>query len=596
MAQKGTLAWGLAAMAGLACGDDGATGGGGTGGAPATTTATTTATGASTSGHSTTTSASTTTASTTTASTTTTSTTTASTTSSSGGGGEGGVGGPGGSGGQGGTGGTGGEGGQGGGGTVIVPPDAELLSLGDPDKILLRGIVVTPDIAFDGEVLVVAGIITCVDLDCSADPDAPNASVIETHGIVMPGMIDTHNHIQFAIFDETDWSPMQVYQNHNQWTNEAKYGAVVDAKQYLNGEGSPVNVNCEMNKYGELKALVAGTTSVLGAANPANKTCYRTLARTIDQTANGLCGGYPPGSCPDEIQVSTLFPPSGADGICTNLNDGSTDAFFVHCGEGTNAAALNEFTTLFTTSTTDGCLFHTGTTIVHGTAFGNTEFDSMAANGMGLVWSPASNVFLYGGGTDLTQTTDVPLALSKGITVALAPDWSMGGSQNLLDELRFADLVDDTEWNDTLSSAELVGMVTKNAAELVAEQGNLGELVVGATADITVIGLEGATPWDAIVAAEPEHVRLVMVGGVVLYGDDQLQPLGPANPGCEALDICGTDKFVCVATTGGTATNLFGQTLADITTNLTTELASYDALDLSAWDFSPIVPLVKCAP
>jgi cytosine/adenosine deaminase-related metal-dependent hydrolase len=213
---------------------------------------------------------------------------------------------------------------------------------------------------------------------------------------------------------------------------------------------------------------------------------------------------------------------------------------------------------------------------------------------MGLVWSPRSNVFLYGGGTDLTQTTNVPLALSKGITVALAPDWSMGGSQNLLDELRFADVVDDSEWGDILSSADLVGMVTKNAAELLAQEGNLGELVVGATADITVIGLEGSTPWDAIVASEPEHVRLVMVGGIVLYGDDQLQPLGPTNPGCEALDICGTDKFVCVATTGGTTTNLFGQTLADITTNLTTESAAYDALDLSAWDFSPIVPLVKC--
>jgi cytosine/adenosine deaminase-related metal-dependent hydrolase len=587
MAQKGTLAWGLAAVVGLACGDDSATGTGGAGGAPATTT-----TGASATPQSTSTSGPTTTASTTAMS------TSASTTSSSGGGGEGGLGGFGGTGGQGGEGGqggVGGDGGQGGGGTINVPPDAQLLSLGDPDKILLRGIVVTPDIAFDGEVLVVGGTIACVDIDCSADPDAPNASVVETHGIVMPGMIDTHNHILFGIFDETDWTPMQAYQNHNQWTNEARYDAVVDAKQYLNGEsGSPVNVNCEMDKYGELKALVAGTTSVLGAANPANKTCYRTLARTIDQSANGLCGGYPPGSCPDEIQVATLFPPSGADGICTNLNDGSTDAFFVHCGEGTNAAALNELTTLFTTSTTDGCLFHTGTTIIHGTAFGDPEFESMAANGMGLVWSPASNVFLYGGGTDLTQTTNVPLALSKGITVALAPDWSMGGSQNLLDELRFADVVDDTEWGDVLSSAELVGMVTKNAAELLAQEGNLGELTVGAIADITVIGLEGPTPWDAIVAAEPEHVRLVMVGGVVLYGDDQLQPLGPANPGCEALDICGTDKFVCVATTGGTSTNLFGQTLTDITTNLTTELAAYDALDLSPWDFSPIVPLVKC--
>ena len=53
-------------------------------------------------------------------------------------------------------------------------------------------------------------------------------------------------------------------------------------------------------------------------------------------------------------------------------------------------------------------------------------------------------------------------------------------------------------------------------------------------------------------------------------------------------------KFVCVAETGGNATNKFGQTLAEITTTLNTELASYDALDLSQWDFAPITPLIRC--
>ena len=63
----------------------------------------------------------------------------------------------------------------------------------------------------------------------------------------------------------------------------------------------------------------------------------------------------------------------------------------------------------------------------------------MAADGMSLMWSPRSNVFLYGGGDgpDARPRTCRSRA-SKGINVALAPDWSIGGSQNLLDELRFA--------------------------------------------------------------------------------------------------------------------------------------------------------------
>ena len=54
------------------------------------------------------------------------------------------------------------------------------------------------------------------------------------------------------------------------------------------------------------------------------------------------------------------------------------------------------------------------------------------------------------------------LALEKGISVSIAPDWSIGGSQNMLDELRFANQVDDAEWGDVISAKMLVQMATKN--------------------------------------------------------------------------------------------------------------------------------------
>ena len=69
---------------------------------------------------------------------------------------------------------------------------------------------------------------------------------------------------------------------------------------------------------------------------------------------------------------------------------------------------------------------------------------------MKLVWSPASNVFLYG------ATTNVPLARSLGVTVALAPDWSLGGGPTMLDELRFAQAWDAQHWNASLTARDLV--------------------------------------------------------------------------------------------------------------------------------------------
>jgi cytosine/adenosine deaminase-related metal-dependent hydrolase len=473
---------------------------------------------------------------------------------------------------------------------TLPPPstDPVLVRLGAADRLLLAGTVVTPAEAFEGEVLIEGDTITCAGTTCDGQPGALDATIVDTNGIIFPGLIDTHNHILFDIFDETDWSPSKIYTNHNQWPNEARYKAMVNAKQYLNGEsGSPVSIGCEMEKYGELKALMAGTTSVVGAANPANRACYGSLARTIDQTANDLPT--------DKVQVSTLFPSTAAaDSVCGNLSDGSTDAYVIHIAEGVDASALGEFSKLNTVTTSDGCLLAPKVTIVHGTALGGNELLTMAQDGMSLVWSPRSNVFLYGGGTDLSKTANVPLAITFGINVALAPDWSIGGSQNLLDELRFADQVDNTIWGDVITSQELAAMVTANAAHALALDATLGSIAAGRKADLMVIGGDRARPYDALLAATPRDVRLTIVGGRALYGDAALKPVGPAAPGCEDLGVCGAAKFVCVAETGGTAANKLGQTLADITSTITTELQNYDNLNLTAFDFSPVTPLVRC--
>ena len=113
-------------------------------------------------------------------------------------------------------------------------------------------------------------------------------------------------------------------------------------------------------------------------------------------------------------------------------------------------------------------------------------------------------------------------------------------------------------------------------------------------ADLTVVAGTCTAPWSELVAARPQDIRLVLVGGVPLYGDTSLQPAAPATPGCEAMNVCGASKFVCVAEAGGTVSNKFGQTLADISGTLTQALADYDALNLTQWKFAPITPLVDC--
>jgi len=63
-----------------------------------------------------------------------------------------------------------------------APTGPVLLRLGRPDRILLSGTLVTPDSAFDGEILVEDDTITCVAASCSGDPGAADASVAGLRG------------------------------------------------------------------------------------------------------------------------------------------------------------------------------------------------------------------------------------------------------------------------------------------------------------------------------------------------------------------------------------------------------------------------------
>jgi cytosine/adenosine deaminase-related metal-dependent hydrolase len=483
-------------------------------------------------------------------------------------------------------------GGGGDGGTTI--PDGGVV----PGHYLLAGTILTPDQVITGEVLVEADKITCVAAgdQCASEPGAAGALVIDTQGIIAPGMIDTHNHILFDVFDGDDWTPSKLYTNHNDWTAEPRYAAMLDVKQCLvnDSQGKPTwcantpygtaagSLRCEFDKFGELKGLVAGTTSIVGLPGT-SAACFGSIARSIDVAENGL------GS--DAIQTSSTFPPSktSADGVCSNFASGTTKAYLIHVGEGTDARALGEFATLGSVTTTAGCLYAPQTTITHGTAFGAAELTTMGQKGMKLTWSPASNVSLYG------QTADIPTALSAGVTVALAPDWSMGGSQNLLDEMRFANAWDDAHWSNRLSAQDLLTMTTSNAASALALGDRLGKVAVGYYADLAVYGGDASKPYDAVLAATPRDVRLVMVGGAVVYGDVALAAAEPAQPPCEMLDVCGTQKFLCIAVSS--TSDKLNQTFADIKSAIDKGLSDADAQTPGdGFSFAPLTPLVKCSP
>ena len=164
----------------------------------------------------------------------------------------------------------------------------------------------------------------------------------------------------------------------------------------------------------------------------------------------------------------------------------------------------------------------------------------------------------------------------------------------MLDELRYADYVDNAEFGDILDERDLFEMRTIKAARALAVEQYLGTLEVGKRADIAVFLPAGGSGYDAILEGSPREVTLVFVDGRLLYGDADLLSVAPPDGVCETLDICCRQKFLCIGQTGFPAADRLEQTLAEITQILNDALAAYDDMDLSQWDFAPITPVVKC--
>ena len=180
-----------------------------------------------------------------------------------------------------------------------------------------------------------------------------------------------------------------------------------------------------------------------------------------------------------------------------------------------------------------------GVSIIHGVALGKIEFKQMADAKVGLIWSPRSNIELYG------STTDIRSAKEAGVKIALAPDWSPSGSDGVIEELKYA-----ASWLasqnppvfDKDADKELVKMATVYPAELVGLDKQIGSLAAGLYADLLLIRKNSSDPYQALVHASPSDVRLVVIGGIPVYGDpDLMRKLLPGRQ-LEEVKVCGQSK------------------------------------------------------
>ncbi|MEO7093397.1 MAG: amidohydrolase family protein [Polyangiales bacterium] len=440
--------------------------------------------------------------------------------------------------------------------TPLFPGDAGcVVTKGDADKFLITGVaLLRPAPLAAGEVLVVADKIACAGASCSAETGAATATKIAcTSGIVLPGYVDAHNHV--------DWNPLPnwkhagYYEDRYQWRGSSEYTAqIVAAHNAIGGA-----LECPAVLYSEVRAIVGGTTSIQGTSVSSGALpCISKLVRNVDLggTAAGL------GVNIADTDINPVTSVTSAKSIRDKLAAGTTIAYIAHVGEGYDRAQRAEF------DIEEGHqLFGSKSAFIHTAGAHAREYTKMAATGTKLIWSPRSNLDLYG------DTAHVSVARKLGVQVALGCDWSPSGSWQVPEEMRCAYEVDQSGFGATLTEDDVVAMTTSIAADAVGVGDKVGRLEVGMIADLQIVSGDKTKPAHSAIQAGPNETALVFVGGKPVYGESTLLDAVVTDATlCDAVPLCtGVNKKVCLKTAAA------DDSLAAVTKKLADALAAKKA-------------------
>ena len=136
----------------------------------------------------------------------------------------------------------------------------------------LRGTLVTPGgIVENGTVVIQQNKIVAVGAKVKLPP---NSTVLDTGGVIAPGLIDLHNHLTYNVFPR--WHPSEVFGNRYDWQQKPIYQTLIETPHAgMVADG----LECEMERYAEVKAISEGETTTVGSLANA---CSMGLAHNLD--------------------------------------------------------------------------------------------------------------------------------------------------------------------------------------------------------------------------------------------------------------------------------------------------------------------------
>lgn len=370
---------------------------------------------------------------------------------------------------------------------------------------ILRGarVALGPEETARFDVEIRAGKITALRPAGAGLRSRPGAELDLEGCLILPGLINSHDHLEFALFPRLGDGP---YPNAAAW-----------ARDIYRPKESPVREHLRVPKatrlwWGGLRNLLAGVTTV----------CHHNpYHRVFGQ-------GFP-------VRVARRFGWAHSLDFSPDLAKRfrATPAawpFVVHAAEGIDRAARREIVRL-----DEAGVLSERTVLVHAVALDKAGAKLVKRRGASLVWCPSSNQFLFG----TTIGRDV---LGNGVPVALGTDSPLTAAGDLMDELHAANKL------RRVSAADLFRMVTSDAAHVLRLGHGAGTVVEGGAADLTVLDDRGTTPAAALANSNDEGPQVVMAGGAVKLLSAGLAKHHPRlRRGLQPVSVEGRGKFFVAA-------------------------------------------------
>jgi hypothetical protein len=341
--------------------------------------------------------------------------------------------------------------------------------------------------------------------------------LVETGGTLFPGLIELHNHLSYNALPL--WNPVpKLFQHRGQWPGHSDYrklisGPMTVVGEYRDAQGKP-SLLAPLVRYVECKCLLGGVTTSQGImlnSNAGIRRFYRGIVRNVEQTDD-----------PELFEAQGRIADVDAKDARSFLArlEKEDSCFLLHLSEGVtksgqaDSVARRHFLALQVAP--DQWAINDRFTAIHAAGLLPEDFDVLAQYGGAMIWSPFSNLLLYG------ATARVDAAKRAGVRIGLGSDWSPSGSKNLLGELKVAWLYTQHKLGGLFAARDLVAMATRNAAAILKWHKALGTLEAGKLADVVVIAGTVGDPYEALIQAKETAIQLVMINGVARYGMPEL--------------------------------------------------------------------------